>query len=117
MTPTEIYLSKIQNTILDSFKPIFKDIARFYSICYLIIKNEHILSQEQPELWETKIKTVQWFKDKIEQKLNENGLKGKEIIADIASDYFEDYVQYKERDFNMNNEEFIFYIKQLQYLP
>ena len=106
MTQTEIYLNDLQSPILETFKPIFK-----------IIKNEHVLSQEQPELWEEKIKTVQWFKDKIERKLNDNNLNGKDIVADIASDYFEDYVHYKERDFKMTNEEFISYIKQIQSLP
>ena len=111
MTQTEIYLNDLQSPILETFKPIFKSIEKFYATCYLIIK------QEQPELWEEKIKTVQWFKDKIERKLNDNNLNGKDIVADIASDYFEDYVHYKERDFKMTNEEFISYIKQIQSLP
>ena len=117
MTQSEIYLNDLQSPILETFKPIFKSIEKFYATCYLIIKNEHVLSQEQPELWEEKIKTVQWFKDKIERKLNDNNLNGKDIVADIASDYFEDYVHYKERDFKMTNEEFISYIKQIQSLP
>lgn len=117
MTKTETYLNEIQSSILETFDPIFDNIERFYTVCYLIIKNEHILSQEHPDLWEEKIKTVQWFKDKIERKLNEKGLNGKDIIADIASDYFEDYVQYKEREFDITNEEFISYIKQIQNLP
>ena len=108
MTQTEIYLNDLQSPILETFKPIFKSIEKFYATCYLIIKNEHVLSQEQPELW---------FKDKIERKLNDNNLNGKDIVADIASDYFEDYVHYKERDFKMTNEEFISYIKQIQSLP
>lgn len=114
MTQTETYLNELSSPILEAFKPVFENIEKFYAVCYLIIKNEHVLSQEKPELWEEKIKTVQWFKDKIERKLNENNLNGKDIIADIASDYFEDYVHYKERDFGMNNEKFISYIKQIQ---
>ena len=35
------------------------------------------------------------------------GLDGSEIVADIASDYFEDYVNYKEPDIRMANEEFL----------
>ena len=30
-----------------------------------------------------------------------------QIVADIASDYFEDYVNYKEPDIRMTNEEFL----------
>lgn len=50
MTQTEIYLNDLQSPILETFKPIFKSIEKFYATCYLIIKNEHVLSQEQPEL-------------------------------------------------------------------
>ena len=35
------------------------------------------------------------------------GLDGSEIVADIASDYFEDYVNYKEPDIRMTNEELL----------
>ena len=114
MTQTETYLNELSLPILDAFKPIFDSIEKFYAVNYLIIKNERILSQEKPELWEEKIKTVQWFKDKIEHHLNAHNLNGKDIIADIASDYFEDYVHYKDQDFGMTNEEFISYIKQIQ---
>ena len=35
------------------------------------------------------------------------GLYGGEIVADIASDYFEDYVNYKEPELDITNDEFI----------
>ena len=35
------------------------------------------------------------------------GLDGGEIVADIASDYFEDYVNYKEPELDITNDEFI----------
>lgn len=51
MTQTETYLNELSLPILDAFKPIFDSIEKFYAVNYLIIKNEHILSQEKPELW------------------------------------------------------------------
>lgn len=65
-------------------------------------------------MWEKKCETVAWFRHKIEQRLIANQLPGEDIVADIASDYFEDYVHYINRTFDMTNEEYIQYIKQLQ---
>ena len=61
-----------------------------------------------------KCETVAWFRHKIEQVLTAHQLPGEDIVADIASDYFEDYAHYIDRAFDMQNEEYINYIKQLQ---
>jgi len=45
--------------------------------------------------------------------LDELELPGKDILADIASDYLEDYVNYREKEFRMTNEEFISIIKRI----
>jgi len=45
--------------------------------------------------------------------LEELGLPGKDIMADITSDYLEDYVNFREKDFGMTNEEFISIIKRI----
>lgn len=65
-------------------------------------------------MWEEKCETVAWFRHKIERILTQNGLPGEDIVADIASDYFEDYVHYIDRTFDISNDEYINYIKQLQ---
>ena len=65
-------------------------------------------------MWEEKCETVAWFRHKIERILAQNGLPGEDIVADIASDYFEDYVHYIDRTFDISNDEYINYIKQLQ---
>ncbi|MCC8133045.1 MAG: hypothetical protein LIP04_05265 [Tannerellaceae bacterium] len=41
------------------------------------------------------------------------GLAGEDILADIASDYFEDYVNYRCIELNMENEDFIQIIKRI----
>ena len=43
----------------------------------------------------------------VEKLVSSYGLDGGEIVADIASDYFEDYVNYKEPELDITNDEFI----------
>ena len=45
--------------------------------------------------------------------LDELGLDGKDIMDGIASAYLEDFVNYREQDFGMTNEEFISIIKRI----
>lgn len=114
MTPNEKALKEQEKPIIDAFSPIFPSIEKFYATCYLIVRNGHQWEQEKGDMWEAKCKMVEWFRHKIEDVLTRNGLSGEDIVADIASDYFDDYVQYKERTFEISEEEYIGYIKQLQ---
>ena len=114
MTPTEVALKEKESAILQSFSGIFPSIDTFYATCYLIIRNGHQWEQEKSDMWEEKCETVAWFRHKIERILTQNGLPGEDIVADIASDYFEDYVHYIDRTFDISNDEYINYIKQLQ---
>lgn len=114
MTPTEVALKEKEAAILSSFNGIFPTIDAFYATCYLIVRNGHEWEQEKSEMWERKCETVAWFRYKIEQVLTAHQLPGEDIVADIASDYFEDYAHYIDRTFDMQNEEYINYIKQLQ---
>ena len=50
---------------------------------------------------------IRQIRGKVEKLVSSFGLDGSEIVADIASDYFEDYVNYKEPDIRMTNEEFL----------
>ena len=111
MTPTEVALKEKESAILQSFSGIFPSIDTFYATCYLIIRNGHQWEQEKSDMWEEKCETVAWFRHKIERILAQNGLPGEDIVADIASDYFEDYI---DRTFDISNDEYINYIKQLQ---
>lgn len=91
MTPTEVALKEKESAILQSFSGIFPSTDTFYATCYLIIRNGHQWEQEKSDMWEEKCETVAWFRHKIERILTQNGLPGEDIVADIASDYFEDY--------------------------
>ena len=96
-------MTKIQETLVALpeekkalFIPAFGDVDKFYTTVYLIARNEHVTELEKPDRYEDRLQLVSSF-----------GLDGSEIVADIASDYFEDYVNYKEPDIRMTNEEFL----------
>lgn len=107
MTTVQTYLSGLPEETKQRFAPVFGDLDTFYDVVYLIIKNEHIADTEKPERYEDRLRTIRTVKQKIEELLTLWGLNGNDVVADIASDYFEDYVQYKEPEFSLTNEQFL----------
>lgn len=97
----------------EKINSIYGNTDKFYATVYLIAKNEYLLQEAKPAAWEQKIKTVHAYQGMIRFMLEELGLPGKDIMADITSDYLEDYVNFREKDFGMTNEEFISIIKRI----
>ena len=96
-------MSEIQNqikkwpvTAIKKIKSTFGSAEKFYATVYLIARNEHHAYQGM-----------------IRFMLDEEGLNGKEILDTIAGEYLEDFVNYREQDFGMTNEEFIAIIKRI----
>ncbi|MCD7978411.1 MAG: hypothetical protein LUG51_15175 [Tannerellaceae bacterium] len=56
---------------------------------------------------------IRQIRARIEKLIDSFGLSGEEMIADIASDYFEDYANYRETELNITNEEFLEIIKKI----
>lgn len=95
------------------FVPVFGDMDKFYAVMYLIARNEHLTELDKPERYEDRLKVIRQVRHKAEEMLNGFGLDGAEILADIASDYFEDYVNYKEPEWPLTNEEFLDLIRKI----
>ena len=95
------------------FVPVFGDVDQFYTVVYLIARNEHVTDQEKPDRYEDRLQVIRQIRGMVEKLVSSFGLDGSEIVADIASDYFEDYVNYKELDIRMTNEEFISIIQKV----
>lgn len=106
-------LKELPEAAQRKIKLIYGNPDKLYATVYLIAKNEHVLQEEKPDRWEAKIKVVNVYQGMIRSMLNNFGLDGEEVIADITSDYLEDYVNYREQDFGMANEEFISIIKRI----
>lgn len=113
MTKVQEFLAVLPENKKALFVPVFGDVCKFYTTVYLITRNEHITDQEKPERYEDRLQMIRQVKDKLEAFISSFGLDGNEIVADIASDYFEDYVNYKEPEFDITNEEFIGIIQKL----
>lgn len=113
MTKIQEFLAALPEDKKALFVPVFGDMDKFYTVVYLIIRNEHITDQEKPERYEDRLQVIRQVKSRQEALITSYGLDGKEIVADIASDYFENYVNYKEPEFDITNEEFIGIIQKL----
>ena len=89
------------------FVPIFGNVEKFYMVVYLIARNEHVTDLEKPDRYEDRLQVIRQIRNQVEKLVSSYGLDGGEIVADIASDYFEDYVNYKESELDITNDEFI----------
>lgn len=113
MTNIQKYLSDLPEETKKLFVPVYGNVETFYTVVYLIARNEHITDQEKLDRYEDRLRMIRSVKVAVEKQLHAWNLDGKEIVADISSDYFEDYVNYKEPDLNITNEEFVEIIKKI----
>jgi len=113
MTKIQEFLAALPEDKKALFIPVFGDVDKFYTVVYLIARNEHVTDMEKPDRYEDRLQVIRQIRSKVEDLVSSYGLEGKEIVADIASDYFEDYVNYKEPELDITNEEFIGIIQKL----
>ena len=113
MTKIQEFLAALPEDKKALFIPVFGNVDKFYTVVYLIARNEHVTDMEKPDRYEDRLQVIWQIRSKVEDLVSSYGLEGKEIVADIASDYFEDYVNYKEPELDITNEEFIGIIQKL----
>ena len=94
MTKIQQFLADLPEEKKSLFVPVFGSMEKFYTVVYLIARNEHVTDQEKPDRYEDRLQVIRQIRNR-------------EIVADIASDYFEDYVNYKEPELDITNDEFI----------
>lgn len=116
MTKVQEMLAALPDEKKACFVPVFGSVERFYTIVYLIAKNEHLTEQEKPDRYEDRLQVIRQIRRKVEQLVDSFGLPGEDTVADIASDYFEDYVQYREPEFGITNEDFVDVIRKISQL-
>lgn len=113
MTKIQSFLAALPEEKKALFAPVFGRVEKFYTVVYLIARNEHITDQEKPDRYEDRLQVIRQIRSKVEALVTSFGLEGAEIVADIASDYFEDYVNYKEPVLEITNEEFLAVIRKI----
>ncbi|HOU68452.1 MAG: hypothetical protein M0P12_02680 [Paludibacteraceae bacterium] len=114
MTKTQSFIADLPKDKKKAISQCFISPELFYEAVYLIVQNGHILQQSQPDMWEMKLKNIEYYQQQIEAKLDGMGFNGKDLVADIASDYFEDYVHYREAKLSITSEQFLGIIRSLQ---
>lgn len=107
MTKIQQFLADLPEEKKALFVPVFGNVEKFYTVVYLIARNEHVTDQAKPDRYEERMQVIRQIRRRVEERVSSFGLEGEEIVADIASDYFEDYVNYKEPELDITNEEFI----------
>lgn len=113
MTKIQQYLANLTEDKKSMFAPVFGSVEKFYVVVYLIAKNEHVTDQEKPERYEDRLQVIRQMRSRVERLVSSYGLDGEDVVADIASDYFEDFVNYREPELDITNEEFIAILKKI----
>lgn len=113
-TETAELLHQLDEQIQATLATHFISTQYLYECCYLMAQNEHICSQEKPQQWEARIEAMQAYKQRVESYLDTLGLDGKSLVADISSDYFEDYVNYRQRTLTIDNNSFMTIMQRIQ---
>lgn len=116
MTKAQSFLASLPEEKQALFMPIYGNVDRFYMVVYLIAKNEHLTEQEKPDRYEDRLRMIRQVRSRVEKQLDGFGLDGESVVADIASDYFEDYVNYRELPVTLTNEEFVEIIRRITQL-
>lgn len=116
MTNTQKYIESLPADTQQQLTGFFGSVDAFYQTIYLMVQNGHMIQENKPDQWERRLETVKHYQELAEKYLNTLGLNGKDLVADIASDYFEDYVHYREQQFPLTQEQFISNIQKLSSL-
>ena len=107
MSEIQQKLEKLPGKAIKKINSIYGSVDKFYATVYLIARNEHQCQMMSVPAADQRIKTIHAYQGLIRFMLDELGLDG------IASAYLEDFVNYREQDFGMTNEEFISIIKRI----
>lgn len=113
MTKVQHYLADLPEEKKAMFVPVFGSVEKFYTVVYLIARNEHVTDQEKPERYEDRLQVIRQMRERVERLVSSYGLDGPEVVADIASDYFEDFVNYREPELDITNEEFLSILRKI----
>lgn len=113
MTKVQSYLASLPEEKRALFAPVYGDVDRFYTVVYLITKNEHLTDLDKPNRYDDRLRMIRQVRSLVEKQLDGFGLDGESVVADIASDYFEDFVNYRELPLTLSNEEFVEIIRRI----
>ena len=85
MTKVKALLAGLPDETKQQFIPLFGDVDKFYTVMYLIAKNEHITGNEKPDRYQERLDVIRRIRSKVENIVTSFGLDGSELVADVAA--------------------------------
>ena len=113
MTEIQQQLKELSGAETRKINSIYGSIDKFYATVHLIARSEHQCQNMSVPGAEQRLKTIRAYQGMIRFMLDELSLNGKDILEATASDYLEDFVNFREQDFGLTDEEFIAIIKRI----
>ena len=113
MSETKKKLKKLPPQLQKLIKEKYGSLDKFYATVYLIARNEHQAQIANMPGAEQRLKTIRAIQGMVRFMLDEHEVNGKELMDEIATDYLNDFIAYKEQDFGLTDIEFIEIIKRI----
>lgn len=114
MSKIKEQLNKLPKPLLKNIKETYGSTDKFYATVYLIARNAHQCEMMAVPGSDQRLKTIRAYQGMIRFMLDEAEVNGKELMDEIATEYLEDFINYKEQDFGMTDEEFVSIIKRIR---
>ncbi|MGL5894052.1 MAG: hypothetical protein ACRCZM_05515 [Bacteroidales bacterium] len=107
MTPVQKQLSELSEEQRGFISTHFGSTDKFYQFVYLIAQNEHQTQMQKADRMEDRLAVIHQVQDSVEKMVDSIELSGYDVMADIKSDYLEDWLAQRSVELIFTNEEFI----------
>lgn len=112
MTTAQERLQKLSDETRMAIQLWFGDVPTFYAFFYTITQKEHLIDLNKAQGWQEQLKAAQYYRRLCSKKVIKECVLPDELLEDIASDYFEDFANYREKTL-MDEKLFMSYLRKL----
>ena len=74
MTKIQQFLADLPEEKKSLFVPVFGSMEKFYTVVYLIARNEHVTDQEKPDRYEDRLQVIRQIRNRVEKLVSSYGL-------------------------------------------
>ena len=67
MTKIQQFLADLPEEKKALFVPVFGSMEKFYTVVYLIARNEHVTDQEKPDRYEDRLQVIRQIRNRVEK--------------------------------------------------
>ena len=112
MTTAQERLQKLSDETRMAIQLWFGDVPIFYAFFYTITQKEHLIDLNKAQGWQEQLKAAQYYRRLCSKKVIKECVLPDELLEDIASDYFEDFANYREKTL-MDEKLFVSFLRKL----